>query len=368
MYLTFYGFQEKPFNLTPDPRFIYFSKTHRESLDVLIQAISRHEAISTLSGEVGTGKTTLIRALLEHLSPSVKVALISHTLLTARGLLKYICHTFSINCKSKNRSVLNATLEGYLTENYRKGGQTLLIVDEAQNLKPEVLEQIYSFASFKKNYMSLFQILLVGQPELNKKLEHPSRAKLANCIQIRCQLNRLTLPETKAYIEHRLQKAGFSQPEPVFHDEAIGSIYEFTNGTPRLINILCDNALLMGFVLNSRQITAEIIKKVQFEDTFSEMESFNSPKPQIQNVPSVSERPIPDNSLRTNAPNRQNFPQTSPVSNNSGASFISKLKARLKSGFDWIEKWTSIPIEIFAVLGYVLLLVVVFILMKTFYF
>ncbi|MBN2092618.1 AAA family ATPase, partial [candidate division KSB1 bacterium] len=297
-----------------------------------------------------------------------KVALISHTILTARGLLKYICQTFSINCKSKNRAVLVATLEGYLTEIYRKGGQTLLIVDEAQNLKPEVLEQIYYFANFKRNYVSLFQILLVGQPELTKKLEHPKNEKLANCIQTRCQLTRLALTETKEYIEHRLQKAGFSQTEPLFQPEAIESIYEFTNGTPRLINILCDNALLMGFVLNSPQISAEIIKKVQFEDTFSEMELFNPPKIQLEKPQSMTESPIAEN-ISVKLPPVDCTPSIhSIIPKSPRPSFLRKLTADIKAGFHWLEKWTSIPIEIFAVMGYLLLLLVLFLLLKMFYF
>jgi general secretion pathway protein A len=366
MYLNFYVFNEKPFNLTPDPRFIYFSKTHRDSLDTVQQSISRREAIISLSGEVGTGKTTLIHALLEQLSPSIKVALISHTLLSARGLIKYICQAFSINCKSKNRPVLNATLEAFLTETYRKGEQALLIIDEAQNLKSEVLEQLISFANFRKNNTSLFQILLVGQPELVKKLAHPSNAKLANCIQTRCQLARLTLAETKEYIEHRILKAGFSPMGSLFPDETIEAIYEFTAGTPRLINILCDNALLMGFVLNSPRITAEIIKKVQFEDTFSEMESFNPVKVQTTDSitapdPKVSES---THQIRTSAHNNPSLPLI--IQNNPKSNFFNKIKHRLTAGFNWLEKWTSIPIEIFAVLGYALLLFLIFILLKIF--
>lgn len=364
MYLNFYGFNEKPFNLTPDPRFIYYSRTHRESLETILRSISKREAIVALSGEVGTGKTTLIRSILEQIPPSVQVALISHTLLTARGLLKYICQTFSINCKSKNRSVLNATLEAFLVKTYHNGGQVLLIIDEAQNLKSEVLDQLYSFINFRKNYTLLFQILLVGQPELLKKLEQPANAKLAQCIQTHCQLIRLSLIETKEYILHRLLKAGKKQPESLFHPDAIESIYEFTSGTPRLINILCDNALLMGFVLNANQITTEIIKKVQFEDIYSEMELFNSSNIQTETTRLLSEQEISENSHQMITSEDTATSDTPSIQNKSGSTVLNKFKSRLEIGFKKLEKWTSIPIEIFAVLGYVLLLALIFILLK----
>ena len=259
MYQEYYGLTEKPFNLTPDPRFLYLSKKHKEAFAHLMYGIQHRSGFVMVSGEIGTGKTTICRSLLKQLDPSIEVALVFNPYLSPEELLKHINQDFGI--ESDSTSVLEhiAELNEYLLKSATEGKTCVLIIDEAQNLSAEILEQIRLLSNLETEKEKLIQIMLIGQPELAEKLELHELRQLNQRITARYHLEALTEEETLHYIAFRLRVAG-GRKMVRFTRKAIREVYKISQGTPRVINAICDRALLIAFTMETRELTPKIIK------------------------------------------------------------------------------------------------------------
>lgn len=274
MYESYYGITEPPFQLTPDPKFLYFSPGHQEAYAQLLLGIRMRRGFVLLTGEVGTGKTTLIRAIMRELDSNTQTAFIFHTLLSTKGLLQNICKEFHLKTEGFNsKTEYVMLLHDFLQELHDRGGTAVLIIDEAHNLKEDLLEEVRLLSNFETPDSKLLQICLVGQPELLVTLAKPQLRQLDQRISLRFHLDKLNLWETKAYIEHRLSVAGMQMIGDLFTTEAITAIHEISEGTPRKINILCENAMVMGYVKSADQIDRMIIEAVAHEDTYQEFEN-----------------------------------------------------------------------------------------------
>lgn len=260
MYIQFYGLRENPFNVTADPNFMFFSRHHKEALAHLFYGIKERKGFLEITGEVGTGKTTLCRVLLNSLDETVKTAFILNPNLSEVQLLRAINLDLGIKTDSKNRNELISALNAFLMEQLSRGFNVVLIIDEAQNLKPAILEQVRMLSNLETEKEKLFQIILVGQPELRDKLNSPHLRQLRQRISVRYHILPLQSDEIGQYIAHRLNVAG-SDGSLSFSDKAIEHIYRYSEGVPRLINVLCDRALLAGYVTEKKKISHDIIIK-----------------------------------------------------------------------------------------------------------
>jgi general secretion pathway protein A len=258
MYLDYYGFTEKPFAVTPNPRFIFFSSIHKEAFALLLYGINSRFGFMELVGEVGTGKTTVLRTLLNQLDEETcRTALILNPPLSAVDLMRAVNQEFGIPAETDNIAGLIGELNRYLLRENAAGRTVVLIVDEAQTLAPEVLEQIRLISNLETATDKLIQIVLAGQPELARLLERPDLRQLNQRIALRYSLTPLGRDETRSYIDHRLDTAGAGR-KASFTPWAIRLIHRYSRGTPRLINMLCDRALLIGYTENSRKLTGRI--------------------------------------------------------------------------------------------------------------
>lgn len=261
MYEQYFGLKEKPFSLTPDPRFLFLSADHRGALDHLLYGIQRREGFLAITGDIGTGKTTICRVLLERLDPGVQTALILNPLLNEREILSAILEDFGITYPGQPpRKTLIDLLNLFLLDQAKSGGAAVLIIDEAQNLAPNVLEQIRILSNLETDQEKLLQIILVGQRELREKLESKALRQLNQRISVRYHLAPLSPEETIRYIEHRLAVAG-AKGGIEFTAGAYQAIYHFSRGVPRLINLIADRALLAGYVAGSTCITKEMVSE-----------------------------------------------------------------------------------------------------------
>jgi general secretion pathway protein A len=260
MYLRFYGFKEAPFNITPDPRFLFFAQHHREAFDHLIYGIENRKGFIELTGEVGSGKTTICRAVLASLARNVKTSLVLNPWLTENQLLRAILHDFGLAAKGRDRLACLETLNAFLLEQLRQDNNVALIIDEAQDLAPAVLEQVRLLSNLETDQHKLLQIVLCGQPELSQRLAAPDLRQLRQRITVRYHLFPLTEAELKQYIEHRLKTAGWTGDE-IFSDETVRRVYHYSTGIPRLINAVCDVALLAGYVARIQRLDGECVSK-----------------------------------------------------------------------------------------------------------
>lgn len=260
MYNEFYGFREAPFNLTPDPRFLYSSARHREALEHLRYGILERKGFIQLTGEVGAGKTTLCRALLAELGPRFRTALILNPTLTATQLLRSILDELEVPVRRGDRVSYLQALNGYLLEQAAAGHDVVLLVDEAQDLSGDLLEQIRLLSNLETDERKLLQIALIGQPELREKLDDPGLRQLRQRITVRYHLAPLSRDETEAYIHWRLQVAG-GGPRPSFDRWAVRRIFRYSGGVPRLINAVCDKTLLCGYVEGEDQLTGRHVRR-----------------------------------------------------------------------------------------------------------
>ena len=263
MYKDYYGLNEEPFRITPDPRFLYLTAQHREALNHLLYGIRERKGFICLTGEVGAGKTTLCRALLNHLGGRYHTALILNPMLTGTQLLRAIVQEFGIQTKRLDRLGYLNVLNQFLLEINGAGGDAVVIIDEAQDMPLETLELTRLLGNLETNTQKLLQIVLVGQPELRKRLTKPRLRQLAQRITVRFHLGQMTQDETAHYIAHRLQVAGRVEPECTpaieFDRGAIKEIYRFSRGTPRLVNAIGDKALLAGYVHRTGQIDRRLV-------------------------------------------------------------------------------------------------------------
>jgi general secretion pathway protein A len=258
MYQTFYGLKENPFNITPDPNFFFLSHRHQEALSALVYGIKSRKGFIEITGEIGSGKTTLCRCLLSLLDSSVKTALILNPHLSDLQMLRTIVQDFGITSKGLNKKDLFDAFNRFLLDQLALENNVVLIIDEAQNLKPGLLEQIRMLSNLETTKEKLLQIVLVGQPELRAILARPDLKQLRQRISVRYHLTALSLGETREYIQHRLKVAGLTGALR-FTDEAFEMIFKYSKGIPRLVNIVCDKALLAGYVMQSFEIRKELI-------------------------------------------------------------------------------------------------------------
>jgi general secretion pathway protein A len=259
MYNNFFGFKEKPFKLVPNPAYFFLSKCHEEAFAHLNYAISQGDGFVQITGEVGTGKTTLCRAFLESLDSNTKPAYIFNPKLGPKQLLMAINDEFGIETKSDTTKELIDNLNAFLMRNKASGNRVILLIDEAQNLSKNVLEQLRLLSNLETNKDKLLQIILVGQPELAEMLESRELRQIGQRITLSYYLTPLSFSETKEYIQYRINIA--AQRKGIkFDRSAYRYIFKFSKGTPRLINIVCDRALLTAFVLNQHKITGNILK------------------------------------------------------------------------------------------------------------
>ncbi len=264
MYKNFYGLKENPFNVTADPAFFFSSKRHSEAFSHLLYGIEQRKGILVITGEIGTGKTTLCRTLLNRFDDKIKTALILNPNFSEVQLLQLIVKDLGIETKSKNRANLVEELNQFLLEESSRGHNVVIIIDEAQNLKERQLEQIRLLSNLETEKEKLLQIILVGQPELVDKLKLHSLRQLNQRISVRYHILPLDKSELKNYIEHRL-KVALVNEKLCFSDDAIDEIFLHSQGIPRLINIICDRALLAGYVLETQTIDAKIITECVHE-------------------------------------------------------------------------------------------------------
>ena len=246
MYLDFYGLEEAPFNITPDPRYLYFSRGHREAFERVLFGITQRKGFIQLTGEVGAGKSTLCRKLLEELGEGYHTALILNPVMTGIQLLRAILRELGLDARGNDRVRLNERLNAFLLERVEAGEDVVLFLDEAQDMDRDLLEQVRLLSNLETDDRKLLQIVLVGQPELAEKLARPELRQLAQRITVRAHLAPLDRAETEAYIRHRLEVAG-ARGRPVFTRWALRSIHRWSRGVPRLINAVTDMTLLAGY-------------------------------------------------------------------------------------------------------------------------
>ncbi len=260
MYLEHYNLIEFPFNITPDPRFLYYAPHHREAFDHLMYGITQRKGFIELTGEVGSGKTTLCRALLSSLGDDVETALILNPSLTETQLLRAMLNDFGLEPRGRDRLAYIECLNEFLLHHYHEGINVALLIDEAQDLTPQVMEQVRLLSNLETDQHKLIQIVLCGQPELKKRLNRPDLRQLRQRITVRYYLPTLTVEEAGGYIKHRLWVAG---PESTasFSAGAVKAVHRYAQGCPRLINAVCDNALLAGYVSGAQTLASRDIKK-----------------------------------------------------------------------------------------------------------
>jgi len=274
MYESFYGLKENPFRMTPDPKFLYLGTDHKEALAQLWYGVRENKGFIVMTGEVGTGKTTLLHSLLARLNGNgtIKTALLFNPKLDVNDFLQYILRDFGVKVHKGSKGDHLQALHKYLLETYENNGKVVLIVDEAQTLDPELLEELRLLSNLETSKSKLLQIILVGQPELNTTLSRPEFRQLKQRINLRYHIPPLSFEETKGYIERRLIIAGAK--EPLFTKRALKEIYQKSGGIPRLINILCDNALLSGYAADLKTVDEALVKEVA-KDLRLEKRSFH---------------------------------------------------------------------------------------------
>lgn len=271
MYERFFGLRESPFKVNPDPRYLFLTGQTQEALAGLTYGIQNRKGFILLTGEVGTGKTTLLNRLLDWLrGQRVATAFVFNSKFTESQLLEYVMADFGVPCESREKSQMLMRLNQWLLDRYRAGGSTVLIVDEAQNLSSDVLEEIRLLTNLETSTEKLLQIILSGQPELEEKLKSPHLRQLRQRITLRCRTAPLTLEETYGYVAERLRIAG-SNGEPVFSKEAIETVHSYSHGIPRVVNLLCEHSLINAYVDHVRPVPAHTVEEVAREFQLDEV-------------------------------------------------------------------------------------------------
>ena len=275
MYEAFYGLSSKPFQLNPDPKFYYSSKPHRRARSYLVYGVMRGEGFIVITGEVGAGKTTIVRDLLDSLeNGSVVAAHLVSTQLGADDALKLVCAAFGVPLRGSSKAELLMALEAFLITQSTQGKRCLLIVDEAQNLQLQAVEELRMLSNFQFGEHALLQTFLIGQPEFREILQGPGMLQLRQRVTARCHLGPLDEEDTKSYIEHRLKCAGATD-KPVFAQGVFHAIHQHAGGIPRRINSLCDRLLLQGYLTEESAIDLKSV-----EDVVAEMREENAPPAQ----------------------------------------------------------------------------------------
>jgi putative secretion ATPase (PEP-CTERM system associated) len=319
MHISFFGLKSVPFQLTPDPEFLFLSKVHKKALTYLNYGITDNSGFILITGEVGTGKTTVIRSMMKRLKEDVIFSRINNTRLTSEQLISMINEDFGLDIKGKDKTQMLRDLTDFLIKQYGKGRKSILIIDEAQNLSTDLLEEIRLLSNLETDKSKLLQIILIGQPELRKVLAKPDLRALRQRINISCHISPLLRNETEEYIFHRLEIAG-NREAVSFQDGCIDLIHNFARGVPRLINIACDFLLLSAFVDKTKEVSLDMVKEVisdlERDNRYWQDETFISspiPLPQGDGVRGMVLREVPEISENTK-------------------------ESPLKRGFDYAEK------------------------------
>ncbi|MEC9375434.1 MAG: AAA family ATPase [Pseudomonadota bacterium] len=260
MYNQHFGFSESPFALLPDPSFLYFSKDHGMALTLLRYSILNKQGFTAITGEVGSGKTTLINRILEEMEDDITIGLINFTHNSFGDLSEWVLMAFGLDYRNKTKVELYDEFVSFLIKEFSEGRRVVLIIDEAQNMEPKVLEELRMLSNVNAQKEYLLHLIIIGQPELKVTLEAPEMRQLTQRISVFYHLGHLSLPEAQGYIAHRLKIAG--SKESVFSDAAIEIIWKSSNGVPRIINTLSDLCLVYGFSSGATKIDAEIAKEV----------------------------------------------------------------------------------------------------------
>lgn len=286
MYEAHFGLTEKPFSLTPNPRYLFLSRTHQEALAHLRYGLDNRVGFIAVSGEVGTGKTTILRSLFGQLDESrFLLALVFNPCLTPIELLRAINREFGLTAGGEDSLALVDELNRFLLEENLSGKTPVLVIDEAQNLTAEVLEQIRLLSNLETDADKLVQIVLVGQPELDETLDRPELRQLSQRIAVRCRLELLDQVETRSYVGHRLEVAGvFGE---LFDPPALAAVYRWTQGLPRLINLLCDRALLCAYAANRYHVSL-----VDVRQAIGELERTEGRRGWLRNTAGILRRTV----------------------------------------------------------------------------
>jgi len=262
MYEEFYGFNELPFNVTPDPRFLYRSKSHRDALAYITYGIFQKKGFIAVSGEVGVGKTTVVNAFIDLFQPSLEVAFVFSTKFPFDQLLYLLCRDFGLEVDGMNKAQMLIRLNEFLICQYEKNRNTVVIIDEAHNLSPDVLEELRMLSNLETRSQKLLQIMLVGQPELESILNMNDMRQLRQRIPGICRISVLDRDEVNKYLQFRLDVVRASRNgSPYFTEDSLDEIYHYSSGIPRLINILCDRVLLIGYVSNTKTIDGRVVRE-----------------------------------------------------------------------------------------------------------
>ena len=288
MYEAFYGLSGKPFQLNPDPDFYFASKPHRRARAYLEYGVMGAEGFIVITGEVGAGKTTLVRGLLESLDPATVIAahLVS-TQLGAEDTLRLVGAAFGVRVKDSNKADLLMALEAFFITQLTQGKRCLLVVDEAQNLKPQAVEELRMLSNFQHGQQSMLKTFLVGQPEFREILQSPGMLQLRQRVTASCHLGPLDIEDTRAYIEHRLRKVGASD-KPSFDPVVFMQIHDYTGGIPRRINTLCDRLMLHGFLCENPHFgagaLAEVVEEFEQEHAMATGQALRSVNRQAEGL------------------------------------------------------------------------------------
>jgi general secretion pathway protein A len=262
MYNKFYGLKDKPFEITPDPRYLYLSESHREALAHLTYALNESKGFTVITGEVGTGKTTLVQMLLSRLDSHTRIAHLFNPKLGTRDFFKYICQDFGLKTDGfATKGEFLTLLHSFLMECYARRERVVLIVDEAQTLSPALLEEVRLLTNLETPKAKLLQVILLGQPELDTTLARNEFRQLKQRISLRFNLKPLNRQDTAEYIIRRLKAAG-ARNSDLFGDDAVKEIFRYSKGIPRLINVICDNSLMSGYVYEKHRIDRDIVREV----------------------------------------------------------------------------------------------------------
>jgi len=280
MYKGFFGLRENPFNVSPDPRYLFVTEQINETLSSLMYGIQTRKGIITLTGEVGTGKTTLVNRVLDWLHErTTKTAFLFNSRMNSTQLFDFVLAEFEIHCESRSKSQQLMKLNQWLLDRFRAGETAVLIIDEAQNLTFPVLEEIRMLTNLETSTEKLLQIVLSGQPEFEEKLNLPQLRQLRQRIMLRCKTSPLTKEQTHAYIFERLKIAGaVTNGQPIFSPVAIETVHLYSLGIPRVVNLLCEHALINAYVGQQRPIQPKIIEDVAREFQLDEVEPIAPPE------------------------------------------------------------------------------------------
>lgn len=316
MYRKFYGLVRNPFEISPDPYFFYPTPRHNEALANLNYGVQRRKGVVVVTGEVGTGKTLLVRCLLDSLNRNqIAFAYVFNPRLSVPDFLRYVLTDLRLPMSGRTKSEMLAYLNSYLIARFRRGTTAVLVVDEAQLLSWELLEEVRLLTNLETSQQKLLQIVLVGQPELDRRLDSPHLRQLKQRVGLRCSLEPLSSDELKGYILRRLELAGAnSHGASIFGEDAIAAVHKYSRGIPRLINTLCENALVSGYAKQAKQITQEIVQEVAAdfrldvspvmpaagtEDTESRKKALKALFRMIEDLDGVAERPSDETSLES---------------------------------------------------------------------